>query len=57
MTNKANTSRHRSLTHGCCDSQVFNDKAAPAVAAKPEAAPSSAAKGWCIEAQGRLLLA
>jgi hypothetical protein len=58
MTNKNETS-HPTSAHGCCGSQTSNEKAGLAVA-KPEAAPSPAAKrsattgaaGSCCHGEG-----
>jgi hypothetical protein len=43
MTSKIDTSQQSVSAHGCCGGQTSKEKAALAVA-KPEAAPSSAAK-------------
>jgi len=43
MTSKNDTSQQAASAHGCCGGQASKEKATFAVA-KPEAAPSSAAK-------------
>ena len=59
MTNRNDTSQQSVSAHGCCGGQASKEKASLAVA-KPEAAPSSAAKrsapaeaaGSCCHGEG-----
>ena len=59
MVKKIGTSQQSVTAHGCCGGQTSKEKAALAVA-KPEAAPSSAAKrsappeaaGSCCQGEG-----